>query len=176
MRGGGPGQEGRGGIPCPLPSRPPTSSHLPTLVWVPSFWKPRPQALGPKPPGSPPLAPIISFRHWLLAPLDFLHAVPPKNIVPVIVTSEDPASRVTSITHWPVLASGVVIVLANYKWPVAPTDFPSPGAHQEIFEKRRLPRLVAPIDFLSPGHPKLGAGRPACWSWHAPANLASCTA
>ena len=93
-----------------------------------------------------------------------MRAVPPKNIVPVIVTSEDPASRVISMTHWPVLASGVVIVLANYKWPVAPTDFPSPGAHQEIFEKRRLPRLVAPIDFLSPGHPKLGAGRPACWS------------
>ena len=35
---------------------------------------------------------------WLLAPLDFLRAVPPKNIVPVIVTSEDSASRVTSIT------------------------------------------------------------------------------
>ena len=42
---------------------------------------------------------------WLLAPLDFLRAVAPKNIVPVIVTSEDSASRVTSITHWPVLAS-----------------------------------------------------------------------
>ena len=34
----------------------------------------------------------------LLAPLDFLRADPPKNIVPVIVTSEDSASRVTSIT------------------------------------------------------------------------------
>ena len=33
--------------------------------------------------------------------------------MPVIVTSEDSASRVTSIPHWPVLASGVVIVLAN---------------------------------------------------------------
>ena len=33
--------------------------------------------------------------------------------MPIIVTSEDSASRVTSITHWPVLASGVVIVLAN---------------------------------------------------------------
>ena len=32
--------------------------------------------------------------------------------MPVIVTSKDSASRVTSITHWPVLASGVVIVLA----------------------------------------------------------------
>ena len=32
--------------------------------------------------------------------------------MPVIVTSEDSASRVTSITYWPVLASGVVIVLA----------------------------------------------------------------
>ena len=52
---------------------------------------------------------------WLLAPLDFLHAVPPKNLVPVIVTSEDSASRVTSITHWSALASGVVIALANYK-------------------------------------------------------------
>ena len=56
-----------------------------------------------------------SLQTWLLAPLDFLRAVPPKNIVPVIVTSEDSASRVTSITHWPVLASGVVIVLANYR-------------------------------------------------------------
>ena len=32
--------------------------------------------------------------------------------MPVIVTAEDSASRVTSITHWPVLASGVVMVLA----------------------------------------------------------------
>ena len=38
--------------------------------------------------------------------------MPPKNIVPVIIASEDSASRVTSITHGPVLASGVVIVLA----------------------------------------------------------------
>ena len=43
-----------------------------------------------------------------------LRAVPPKNLVPVIVTSENSASRVTSITHWPVLDSGVVIVLTNY--------------------------------------------------------------
>ena len=49
------------------------------------------------------------LQTWLLAPLAFLRAVPPKNIVPVIATFEDSASRVTSITHWPVL------VLANYK-------------------------------------------------------------
>ena len=42
--------------------------------------------------------------------------------------------------------------------------FLSPYAHQKFFEKPRLPRLVAPIDFLSPSHPKLGAGRRACWS------------
>ena len=88
---------------------------------APSLWTPRPQALGQAP-------------RWLVAPtnlIDFLrqattslrapanlasctaYAVPPKNSVPVIVTFEDSASKVTSITHWPVLASGVVIV--NYR-------------------------------------------------------------
>ena len=57
---------------------------------------------GPQDPGGPgpkPLGARGPTANLLLAPLDFLCAVPPpKNIVPVIVTSEDSASRVTSIT------------------------------------------------------------------------------
>ena len=74
------------------------SSRLPPLrLPAPRFWRLRPQALGPK-----PLLHLCVGPHapanLILAPLDFLRAVPPKNIVPVIVTSEDSASRVTSIT------------------------------------------------------------------------------
>ena len=44
--------------------------------------------------------------------------------------------------------------------PQACTEQPSPDAPGD-FEKRHLLRLVAPIDFRSPGHPKRSAGRPA---------------
>ena len=101
------------------------------MAWAPGPGPQAPGSPGPKPRKLGLLHRLISFRQvptkrflrsdpclgllHRLAPLDFRNAVPPKNIVPVIVTSEDSASRVTSITHWPVLASGVVIVLANYR-------------------------------------------------------------
>ena len=98
-----------------------------TKNWGPHPWRPRPQArnLGLLPGAHQEIekrqAVLVLTRSGKPgAPLDFLHAVPPKNIVPVIVTFEDSAARVTSITHWPVLASGVVIVLANVEPPEKP--------------------------------------------------------
>ena len=102
-RGGGGGV----GIPCPLLSRPPPlpqpfqPSPTPRGTKSPSFWGGAPSLLGPGPKPLEAPAPSRgpkSLGARLLAPLDFLRAVPPKNIVPVIVTSEDSASRVTSIT------------------------------------------------------------------------------
>ena len=74
-------------------------------------------------------------EHWLLAPLDFLR------VFVLVVTSEDSASRVTSITHWHVLASGVVIVLANYP--------PTLGGVLDGFSNG---------DFFSPLRPRNAAG------------------
>ena len=46
-------------------------------------------------------------------------------------------------------------------WAQAPG---SPGPKPCNLGSIAFSRFVAPIDFLSPGHPKLGTGRPACWS------------
>ena len=62
--------------------------------------------------------------------------------MPVIVTSEDSASRVTSITHWPVLASGVVIVLAN----VEPPEKPPPSTSLKDAVEALLCRYLEDAD------------------------------
>ena len=73
--------------------------------------------------------------------------------MPVIVTSEDSASRVTSITYWPVLASGVVIVLAlnptrtAAAWNVSLSHIPAPSlldtARASVNARTHLPVATA---------------------------------
>ena len=73
-----------------------TSQNDEKFGWCP--WRPGPQAPGG--PGPKPWAPspCVGPGKPASCTLDFLRTVPPKNIVPVIVISEDSASRVRSIT------------------------------------------------------------------------------
>ena len=110
---------GRGGIPCPLPSRPP---HLR-----------QPFQLTPTPSPAPCQETFQNDKNWSQNPGPMGWGLGPQALGPA------PGSWAQT------LARALEVVRC------------SPGD----FEKRHLPRLVAPIDFRSPGHPKRSAGRPA---------------
>ena len=135
------GGGGRGGIPCPLPSRPPHLRQPFQLTPTPSpaphqetfqndeklaVFGSRPQGPGPKPLGA--RAP----SRWGPGPKP--------------LWAPSPCTEQPSPEPWPNLLHQLISCARC-----------SPGD----FEKRHLLRLVAPIDFRSPGHPKRSAGRPA---------------
>ena len=77
--------------------------------------------------------------------------------MPVIVTSEDSASRVTGITHWPVLASGVAIILASYKGIICRSFLVA----RQVIEKSYPLAGVRSCYPTSPGPKLLGARAPS---------------
>ena len=140
------GEGGRGGIPCPLPSRPP----------------PLRQPFQPSPTPSPACrqatfqndekVKILETRPQVSCTLDFLCAVSAKNIVPVIVSSEDSASR----------KGGVGAV--SRAFPPGPTSAAAISAvsHRFVPAARQLSRTGGPNPKLLLGPKPLGARTQAC--------------